>query len=126
MVIGYKNDRSTKEKLFIPAELPILPLRGTVAYPDLIIPLVVGREKSIKLVDEAMSRDRLIGIITQKNPDIEEPGLDDLYTVGCVFFRLFGDIKKGARIKGLYLPVIDSPHGQEISPAHQFLKLSNT
>jgi ATP-dependent Lon protease len=84
MVIGYKNDRSTKEKLFIPAELPILPLRGTVAYPDLIIPLVVGREKSIKLVDEAMSRDRLIGIITQKNPDIEEPGLDDLYTVGCV------------------------------------------
>src|SRR5271157_806222 len=84
MVIGYKNDKSSKEKLFIPAELPILPLRGTVAYPDLIIPLVVGREKSIRLVDEAMSRDRLIGIITQKNPDIEEPGLEDLYTVGCV------------------------------------------
>jgi ATP-dependent Lon protease len=83
MVIGYKNDKSSKEKLFIPAELPILPLRGTVAYPDLIIPLVVGREKSIRLVDEAMSRDRLIGIITQKNPDIEEPGLEDLYTVGC-------------------------------------------
>src|SRR5512136_245772 len=83
MVIGYKNDKSSKEKLFIPAELPILPLRGTVAYPDLIIPLVVGREKSIKLVDEAMSRDRLIGIITQKNPDIEEPGQEDLYTVGC-------------------------------------------
>ncbi|HVN24864.1 MAG TPA: endopeptidase La [Syntrophorhabdales bacterium] len=84
MVIGYKNDKSSKEKLFIPAELPILPLRGTVAYPDLIIPLVVGREKSIRLVDDAMSRDRLIGIITQKNPDIEEPGLEDLYTVGCV------------------------------------------
>ncbi len=83
MVIGYKNDKSSKEKLFIPAELPILPLRGTVAYPDLIIPLVVGREKSIRLIDEAMSRDRLIGIITQKNPDIEEPGLEDLYTVGC-------------------------------------------
>jgi ATP-dependent Lon protease len=84
MVIGYKNDKSSKEKLFIPAELPILPLRGTVAYPDLIIPLVVGREKSIKLIDDAMSRDRLIGIITQKNPDIEEPALEDLYTVGCV------------------------------------------
>jgi ATP-dependent Lon protease len=84
MVIGYKNDKNSKEKLFIPAELPILPLRGTVAYPDLIIPLVVGREKSIRLIDEAMSRDRLIGIITQKNPDIEEPGLEDLYTVGCV------------------------------------------
>jgi ATP-dependent Lon protease len=84
MVIGYKNDKSSKEKLFVPAELPILPLRGTVAYPDLIIPLVVGREKSIRLVDEAMSKDRLIGIITQKNPDIEEPGLEDLFTVGCV------------------------------------------
>ncbi len=83
MVIGYKNDKSSKEKLFIPAELPILPLRGTVAYPDLIIPLVVGREKSIRLVDEAMSQDRLIGIITQKNPDIEEPRPEDLYTVGC-------------------------------------------
>ena len=45
MVIGYKNDKSSKEKLFIPAELPILPLRGTVAYPDLIIPLVVGSGK---------------------------------------------------------------------------------
>ena len=84
MVIGYKNDKSSKEKLFVPAELPILPLRGTVAYPDLIIPLVVGREKSIRLVDEAMAKDRLIGIITQKNPDIEEPGLEDLFTVGCV------------------------------------------
>jgi ATP-dependent Lon protease len=84
MVIGYKNDKSSKEKLFIPAELPILPLRGTVAYPDLIIPLVVGREKSIRLIDEAMGGDRLIGIITQKNPDIEEPGQEDLYTIGCV------------------------------------------
>lgn len=84
MVIGFKNDKSVKEKLFIPAELPVLPLRGTVAYPDLIVPLVVGREKSIKLIDEAMSKDRLIGILTQKNPDIEEPDIEDLYTIGTV------------------------------------------
>lgn len=84
MVIGFKNDKNVKEKLFIPAELPVLPLRGTVAYPDLIVPLVVGREKSIKLIDEAMSKDRLIGILTQKNPDIEEPDIEDLYTIGTV------------------------------------------
>jgi ATP-dependent Lon protease len=84
MVIGFKNDKSVKEKLFIPAELPVLPLRGTVAYPDLIVPLVVGREKSIKLIDEAMSKDRLICILTQKNPDIEEPDIEDLYTIGTV------------------------------------------
>ena len=84
MVIGFKNDKSYKDKLFIPAELPILPLRGTVAYPYLIVPLVVGREKSIRLVDEAMARDRLIGILTQKNPDVEDPEAEDLYTIGTV------------------------------------------
>jgi len=59
-------------------------LRGTVAYPDLVMPLIVGREKSIRLVDEAMSKDKMIAIITQKNPDIEDPGAEDLYTVGTV------------------------------------------
>jgi len=84
MVIGYKNDKTVKDKLFIPAEVPVLPLRGTVAYPDLIVPLVVGRERSIRLIDEAMGRDRLIAILTQKNPDIEDPELEDLYTIGTV------------------------------------------
>ncbi len=84
MVIGFKNDKSVKDRIFIPAELPILPLRGTVAYPDLVMPLIVGREKSIRLVDDAMSRDKMIAIITQKNPDIEDPEIEDLYTVGTV------------------------------------------
>lgn len=84
MVIGFRSDKSLKDKLMIPSEVPILPLRGTVAFPDLVMPLVVGREKSVLLVDEAMAKDRIIGILTQKNPDIEDPGVDDLYTVGCV------------------------------------------
>jgi ATP-dependent Lon protease len=84
MVIGFKNDKSIKEKVLYPAELPILPLRGTVAYPDLVMPLIVGRERSIKLIDKAMGGDKMIGIITQKNPDIEEPGMEDLYTVGTI------------------------------------------
>ncbi len=84
MVIGFKSDRTVKDKLFIPAEVPVLPLRGTVAYPDLIVPLVVGRERSIRLIDEAMGRDRLMAILTQKNPDIEDPEQEDLYTIGTV------------------------------------------
>ncbi len=84
MVIGFKNDKSIKDRMFIPAELPILPLRGTVAYPDLVMPLIVGREKSIRLIDEAMNNDKMIAIITQKNPDIEDPDIEDLYTVGTV------------------------------------------
>jgi len=84
MVIGFKNDKGIKDRLFIPAELPILPLRGTVAYPDLVMPLIVGREKSIRLIDVAMAKDKMIGIITQKNPDIEDPDIEDLYTIGTV------------------------------------------
>jgi hypothetical protein len=42
MVIGFRNDRAQKERLFYPTEIPILPLRGTVAYPDLVMPLIVG------------------------------------------------------------------------------------
>ncbi len=84
MVIGFKNDKSIKDRMFIPAELPVLPLRGTVAYPDLVMPLIVGREKSIRLIDEAMNDDKMIAIITQKNPDIEDPDIEDLYTVGTV------------------------------------------
>jgi len=84
MVIGFKNDKGIKDRLFIPAELPILPLRGTVAYPDLVMPLIVGREKSIRLIDDAMAKDKMIGIITQKNPDIEDPDIEDLYTIGTV------------------------------------------
>jgi len=84
MVIGLRNDKGTKDRMFYPSELPILPLRGTVAYPDLVMPLIVGRERSIKLIDDSMNMDKMIAIITQKNPDIEDPDIEDLYTVGTI------------------------------------------
>ena len=84
MVIGFRSDKTLKERIYIPSELPILPIRGTVVYPDLIVPLIVGREKSVRLIDEALQRDKIIGVLTQKNPDIEDPDLDDLYTTGTV------------------------------------------
>jgi ATP-dependent Lon protease len=71
-----------KEKIFIPNRLPILPLRGTVLFPELILPIMVGRKKSVKLIDEAMEGDRIIGVITQHSSEVEDPDPSELYTIG--------------------------------------------
>lgn len=68
----------------IPSELPILPLRGLVVYPQTAVPLTIGQPRSIRLVDDAMSGEKLIGLVTSKNPELENPGPDDLYDTGTV------------------------------------------
>lgn len=75
----------------VPAELPILPLRGLVVYPQTAIPLTVGQPRSIKLVDDVVAGDRLIGLVTAKDPEMETPGPEDVYTVGTLasVHRLF-------------------------------------
>lgn len=74
-----------------PKELPILPLRGLVVYPQTAVPLTVGQPRSIKLVDDVVSGERLIGLVASKNPQIESPGPTDLYQIGTVgiIHRLF-------------------------------------
>ncbi|MGZ3495201.1 MAG: LON peptidase substrate-binding domain-containing protein, partial [Thermodesulfobacteriota bacterium] len=76
-----RDEKSKDDKVVVPEELPILPLRGTVLYPDLILPIMVGRKKSVKLIDDAMDSDRIIGVITQKRSEIEDPKESDLYSV---------------------------------------------
>ncbi|HID96150.1 MAG TPA: AAA family ATPase, partial [Candidatus Latescibacteria bacterium] len=66
----------------IPSEIPILPLRDTVIYPNMIAPLQVARKKSVRLVDDVLSGDRILGLIAQKDPTIEDPGFSDLYRHG--------------------------------------------
>ena len=68
----------------IPDELPILPLRGLVVYPQTAVPLTIGQPRSVRLVDDAMAGDKLIGLITSQNPELENPGPQDLYDVGTV------------------------------------------
>lgn len=63
-------------------ELPVLPIRNTVLIPNVVTPLLVGREASIKAIELAMSRDRRLFVVTQKNEEIDDPGPDDLYSVG--------------------------------------------
>jgi ATP-dependent Lon protease len=65
-------------------ELPILPIRNIILFPGMVIPITVGRQKSVRLVKKAYKGDRTIGVITQANPSKEEPVGDDLYKVGTV------------------------------------------
>ncbi len=68
----------------IPNELPLLPIRDAVYFPHMIFPLFVGREKSIKALDEAMANDRYILLVAQKEVGNDDPGPDDIYDVGLV------------------------------------------
>jgi len=68
--------------LSIPDELPILPLRDTVLYPNSFMPLAVARESSVKLIDDAITAGKLVGVFTQRDASVEEPQKDDLYEVG--------------------------------------------
>lgn len=68
----------------IPDILPILPLRNTVLFPGIVIPITVGREKSIKLIRDAYKKDKIIGTVAQRNPNINDPGSKELFKVGTV------------------------------------------
>ena len=66
----------------IPSELPILPLRDTVLFPNSFMPLAVARESSVRLIDDAIANGKLIAVFTQRDAAVEEPVQDDLYAVG--------------------------------------------
>ncbi len=68
--------------LAIPPELPILPLRDTVLFPNSFMPLAVARESSVRLIDDAIANGKLIAVFTQRDAAVEEPGQDDLFEVG--------------------------------------------
>src|SRR5581483_11790579 len=68
--------------LSIPSELPILPLRDTVLFPNSFMPLAVARESSVRLIDDAIANGKLIAVFTQRDAAVEEPAQSDLFTVG--------------------------------------------
>ncbi len=76
------EEEMTKEEL--PAFLPILPLRNTVLFPGVVIPITAGRDKSIKLINEANSGNKIIGVVAQKNEDDEDPTKNDIHQIGTV------------------------------------------
>jgi len=76
------EELSTDRPLNLPDELPILPLRDTVLFPNSFMPLAVARESSVRLIDEAISGGKLIGVFTQRDATVEEPQQGDLYSLG--------------------------------------------
>lgn len=78
------EDEEGKSSTPMPDQIPILPIRNTVLFPGVVIPITVGRQKSIKLVKNSYRGDRIIGVIAQKNNKIEEPGFKDIYSHGTV------------------------------------------
>ena len=68
----------------VPETIPLLPVRDVVIYPFMILPLFVGREKSVRAIDESLSRDRLILLVAQRDAEKEDPGVDEIHSVGTV------------------------------------------
>src|SRR6185436_12537898 len=64
--------------------LPVLPLKETVVFPESMTPLAVGQERSIKLIDDVVSGERMLALFTVRNSEADPPGWDDLYSVGTV------------------------------------------
>src|SRR3954454_15045490 len=79
------------QRLTIPNTLPVLPIRNIVVFPGTVIPLNVGRAKSKALLDEVMPGEKVIGVVTQRNADVEDPKLEDLFGVGVasMILKLF-------------------------------------
>ena len=70
--------------IVIPNELPLLPLRNTVLFPGVVLPITVGRDKSIKAISEAYKGDKLVGVVAQKDSNVEDPSINDLEAIGTV------------------------------------------
>ena len=84
MPLFSKQDEDEINKLPVPEELPVLTLRNTVLFPGVVFPITVGRDKSIKLIKDANKKDKTIAVVSQRNPEIEDPGADDLYDTGTL------------------------------------------
>ncbi|HUX53249.1 MAG TPA: endopeptidase La [Williamwhitmania sp.] len=103
-----EEDEDSLNKLSVPEVLPILALRNTVLFPGVVIPITVGRDKSLRLVKEAYAGNRLLGAVSQINPQVEDPHGKDLYQIGTV----------GTILKVLELP--DGSHSVIIQGNRRF------
>src|SRR5210317_1335726 len=78
------EDEEEIRKEDVPSVLPLLPLRNTVLFPGVVIPITAGRDQSIKLIKEANKGDKTIGVVAQINEATENPGVNDIYMSGTV------------------------------------------
>jgi ATP-dependent Lon protease len=117
-VITERGDEQQDELTF-PATLPVLPLKETVVFPGFPTPLAIGQERSIKLVEDVVSGERVLALVTVQNDEAEQPGWDDLYRIGtaAVIHKMIkvpdGTLRilvEGVRRIGLERPLQDDPY----------------
>src|SRR4051794_14018803 len=82
--VTFETPDPEDHQLEFPAPPPVLPLKDTVVFPQSMSPLAIGQERSVRLIDDVVAGDRLLALVTAKNPATESPGWDDLYDVGTV------------------------------------------
>jgi ATP-dependent Lon protease len=80
--LGAPAEEVTAPAQSLPAELPVLPLRGAVTYPDTLTPLAVGQERSVRLVDEVLAGNRMLAMLASRDPEVENPTPEQLYDIG--------------------------------------------
>src|SRR5204862_2248385 len=76
------DEQIEQGEIEIPSELPVLPLKETVVFPQSVSPLAIGQERSVKLVDDVVAGERMLALVTVRNSDADQPAWDDLYEVG--------------------------------------------
>src|SRR5438270_7385582 len=117
-VITERGDEQQDELTF-PATLPVLPLKDTVVFPGFPTPLAIGQERSIKLIEDVVSGERVLALVTVKNEDAEQPGWDDLHRIGtaAVVHKMIkvpdGTLRilvEGVRRIGLDRPLQEDPY----------------
>ena len=79
-----ESDQEDNNGIVLPSEIALLPLRNTVLFPGVVLPITVGRDKSIKAVNDAYKTDKLIGVVAQKDSSVEDPTITDLERIGTV------------------------------------------
>jgi ATP-dependent Lon protease len=72
------------EDIDVPDSIPILSLRNTVLFPGVVLPISIGRPRSVQLIKDAYKSDRIVGTVAQKDPDMENPAFEDLHTIGTI------------------------------------------
>src|ERR671920_2028837 len=109
------------EAIKIPDVLPVLPLKDTVVFPYIILPLSVGRDKSVLAVDRALAESRVIMLVAQRDPALDNPGEDELYSVGtaAVIMRML-KLPDG-RIR-ILVQGLSRARVEEIADAGEYLK----
>ncbi|XWN38607.1 MAG: endopeptidase La [Balneola sp.] len=119
-LMSEEEERELTESV-IPDELPILPLKNTVLFPGVVVPITVGRDRSLALVKEAYAGDKIIGVVTQKDEDIEEPEDKDLHRVGTMA-RIIKLIKMPDGSKSIVIQGKSGFEVEEFTQSNPFFK----